>query len=232
LEIQRRRALFGFRVLARASSPDVKANAFAVLGAGELLIVRPDEMCARGIISHARVRLTSALPPRGIWPEPRFTYSNASVAEASLLIGIALKNEKMIQLGLDQLEFLLSHETRSNHYSVAPVDGRDFGNRQVGFDQQPIELAAIADACARAWQVTSDQRWVGEIDRAWSWFLGDNDVGSVMFDAKTEGGYDGLHARGPNLNQGAESTISMLSTSQRVRANTYSSESASVMTCL
>jgi hypothetical protein len=38
-----------------------------------------------------------------------------------------------------------------------------------------------------------------------------------MFDPKTGGGYDGLHAHGPNLNQGAESTLAVLSTTQHAR---------------
>jgi hypothetical protein len=36
-----------------------------------------------------------------------------------------------------------------------------------------------------------------------------------MIDPVTGGGYDGLTPTGPNLNQGAESTIAMLATAQR-----------------
>jgi hypothetical protein len=38
-----------------------------------------------------------------------------------------------------------------------------------------------------------------------------------MFDATTGGGYDGLEAAGHNRNQGAESTLAMLSTAQHAR---------------
>ncbi len=37
--------------------------------------------------------------------------------------------------------------------------------------------------------------------------MGDNDAGLAMWDPATGGGYDGLRADGPNLNQGAESTL-------------------------
>jgi hypothetical protein len=39
-----------------------------------------------------------------------------------------------------------------------------------------------------------------------------------MWDPDTGGGYDGLHATGPNLNQGAESTIALISTLQHARS--------------
>lgn len=223
LEQQRERAIEGFRVLARGTSPDLKSISFAALGAGELLLARPDEMAARRILTHARLRMTSARSINRIWPEPRFTYSNGSIPEASILIGMALIDRPMLEHGISQLEFLLANETRLGRLSVTPAGGRDIDNQEIGFDQQPIEVAAIADACARAWRATGEQRWMEEVQRAWSWFLGNNDVGVPMFDSATSAGYDGLHARGPNLNQGAESTISMLTTAQQARAMELSS---------
>jgi hypothetical protein len=38
-----------------------------------------------------------------------------------------------------------------------------------------------------------------------------------MWDAETCGGFDGLHADGVNLNQGAESTLAAISTLQHAR---------------
>jgi len=38
-----------------------------------------------------------------------------------------------------------------------------------------------------------------------------------MWDSLTGGGYDGLQAVGPNLNQGAESTIALISTLQQAQ---------------
>jgi hypothetical protein len=48
-----------------------------------------------------------------------------------------------------------------------------------------------------------------------AWFDGDNDSGTVMWDPFTGGGYDGLEATGPNENQGAESTLALISTRQQ-----------------
>ncbi len=49
------------------------------------------------------------------------------------------------------------------------------------------------------------------------WFLGHNDADTPMFDPGTGGGYDGLTRHGPNLNQGAESTLALISTLQHAR---------------
>lgn len=212
---QRARALTGFRLVAQTSSPDLRAMSFAALGAGELLLARPGEIVARKVLEDAHSRFTPSVRADWSWPEPRLGYSNGSIAEAVMLTGWALQDSVTVDRGLVMLDFLLGVETRLGHLSVTPVGGRGPGETEIGFDQQPIEVAAIADACARAWSITGETRWIDELKRAWGWFLGDNDVGVQMFDPDTDGGYDGLHDRGPNRNQGAESTISMLSTAQQ-----------------
>jgi hypothetical protein len=112
------------------------------------------------------------------------------------------------------LAWLLDHETNDGHLSVTPVGGSGPGDPRPAFDQQPIEVAALADACARAAAHVKDDRWSAGIDAAVAWFLGDNDAHTAMFDPDTGGGYDGLSADGPNLNQGAESTLALISTLQ------------------
>ncbi|MDZ7676645.1 MAG: hypothetical protein U5K30_16450 [Acidimicrobiales bacterium] len=44
-----------------------------------------------------------------------------------------------------------------------------------------------------------------------------------MGDVETGGGYDGLHATGPNLNQGAESTLALIATLQHARSRALGS---------
>jgi hypothetical protein len=59
--------------------------------------------------------------------------------------------------------------------------------------------------------------WLGVLDSAVGWFTGRNDVGADMIDHETGGAYDGLHSHGPNLNEGAESTLAMVATLQLAR---------------
>jgi hypothetical protein len=78
-------------------------------------------------------------------------------------------------------------------------------------------VAALADACAAAAAATGDSGWEQVIRRAAAWFDGDNDCGTMMWDDRTGGGFDGLTADGPNLNQGAESTLALIGTLQLAR---------------
>jgi hypothetical protein len=97
---------------------------------------------------------------------------------------------------------------------VAPVNGWAPGEPRPGFDQQPIEVAAIADACARASHSDPSPQWTDGVRLAVEWFLGDNDAKVSMLDEETGGGADGLNPHGRSENQGAESTVALLSTLQ------------------
>lgn len=212
---QRTRSLEGFRTLTRASTFDLMSLTFAALGAGEVFIADDNEIGAERILRAASTRLLPIDHHKPwMWPEDRLRYSNGSIAQAVMLTGIALKEPSITNTGLRMLEFLLKVETLQDHFSVTPVGGRGPKDPKPSFDQQPIELAAIASACMQAWLITKDDKWLAEIERAWGWFLGLNDAGALMYVPETGGGYDGLHILGPNLNQGAESTISMLTTAQ------------------
>ena len=90
------------------------------------------------------------------------------------------------------LEWLLTSETRDGHLSVVPAGGWSPGEARPAFDQQPIEVAALADACARAATVTGDSSWLVGVQMSVAWFLGDNDARIPLLDERTGGGCDGL----------------------------------------
>ena len=203
---------------AQARSKSPRAMAFAALGAAELLAVKPEHREARGLITDYAASLAapngdSAWP----WPEPRLTYANAVLAEAMIAAGLALDDMALRQRGLDLLGWLIEYETSDGHLSPTPVGGRGAEDARPGFDQQPIEVATLADACARAAVVDAGAIWLDGVRSAAAWFMGDNDAGQVMWDPETGGGYDGLHADGVNGNQGAESTLAVISTLQHAQ---------------
>jgi hypothetical protein len=211
-------ALLGFRQAARQRSPHLRAMVFAALGAGEVLLRRPEEYAARALLRDAVTRMgVGHGDPDWPWPEARLAYANGSIVEAMLLAGTALPDQAARARGLRLLDFLLRIETRGDHLSVTPVSGRGPLDTGPGFDQQPIELAALAGACTVAYEMTDAERWLRGVRMAWRWFEGANDSATPMFDPATGGGFDGLQSTGRNNNQGAESTLAMLHTAQYAR---------------
>ncbi|WP_420451857.1 glycosyltransferase [Ilumatobacter sp.] len=214
-ESARSTALSYFDRGATQRSPHRRAMAFASLGAAEVLAVDPRRRSALDLLTDAvdvigRPSHDASWP----WPEPRLSYANAALADALVAAGHALDRPEVVDDGLALLAWLLERETLDGHLSPTPVGGAGPGDDVPRFDQQPIEVAALADACHRAHVVTGDGAWRGGVELAIGWFEGRNDLSAVMWDPVTHGGYDGLTPNGPNLNQGAESTLALISTMQ------------------
>lgn len=198
-------------------SPHRRAMAFAALGASEVAEYDPGHRRARSLLSDAVTVIGSpSADAHWPWPEPRLSYANAALPEALIAAGTVLGRPEVVDDGLRMLRWLLDHETVDGHFSPTPVGGAGPDDGPGRFDQQPIEIAALADACHRAHLVTGDDEWRRGVDLAIGWFAGDNDLGAVMWDPDTHGGYDGLTPTGPNLNQGAESTLALISTLQHL----------------
>jgi hypothetical protein len=214
----RRAARRGFDKAIRQRSRDSRSMAFAALGAADVLTVNPNHQGAMALLVDTLTVIGP--PPAGawLWPEPRLRYANATLAEAVIAAGHALGSQADLERGLAMLDWLLELETPGSHLSVVGVAGR--GPDEVGpmYDQQPIEVAAMADACHRAADVTADRSWLRGVAAAARWFAGANDTGLPMFDDSSGGGFDGLQPDSVNLNQGAESTLAFLSTMQRARS--------------
>jgi hypothetical protein len=211
------RSYFGHA--AQQRSPWPRAMAFAALGAAAVADADPRALRARTLLADAAeliLGLDADGPTDWAWPEPRLTYANAALPDALLAAGHTLSRADLVDRGLELLGWLLDRETRDGHLSVTPVGGAGPGDVGPRFDQQAIEVATLADACARAAGLTADARWTDGVRMAGAWFDGDNDAGAVMWDPETGGGYDGLRADGPNRNQGAESTLALISTRQQV----------------
>jgi glycosyltransferase involved in cell wall biosynthesis len=215
---ERARVLFEAGAGFRTSSP--RANAFTVLGAVALLEAKPHRPVGRAweLLEAAAGGLGHVSPAPGWpWPEARLAYANAVLAEARLAAGVALGDEPLVIEALELLAWLVQTETNGDHFSFAPVGGWAPGEPRPGFDQQPIEAAAMANACARAFEVTGDPRWATWGIRAAEWFLGANDAGIPLLDAAHGGGKDGLGPDGTNENQGAESTLALITAFQQAR---------------
>ncbi len=202
-----------------ARSPHLRSMAYAALGAAAVQRAFPEDEGARRLLLDAR----DALPrprrdPAWPWPEARLTYANAVLPQAMVAVGAALDDGTLLQDGLDLLRWLVEEQTEAGHLSVVPTGGRSQGERRPGFDQQPIEPAALAEAAATAFLTTGDGRWLAVLEQCVAWFEGDNDSHVPVRDVATGGGFDGLERSGVNLNQGAESTLAWLACLQLAQA--------------
>jgi glycosyltransferase involved in cell wall biosynthesis len=147
------------------------------------------------------------------WCDDILTYDNARLPQALLLSGQWLPDREMLETGLRALDWLklIQIDEAGRHFVAIGNHGwltRD--GEKARFDQQPIEAAAMVDACIEAFNCTRDEEWIAYAYRCLNWYQGENDLGVTLCDYATGGCRDGLEAQGTNENQGAESTLCWL----------------------
>lgn len=206
-----RQSLENFETMA---SP--RAWAFAALGLYYYLREFPDDHKARAVLQTLAGRLETAFQEHESadwhWCEELVTYDNARVPQALILSGMALDVDSLTQRGLRVLRWLLNVQTaQEGHLSVIGSDGwLRRGGRRAPYDQQPLEAAALIEACKAAYRATGEGHWLLEMRRCFAWYLGQNDAGASLIEFKSQGCYDGLVRGGVNQNFGAESCVSWL----------------------
>ena len=146
------------------------------------------------------------------WFEDVLTYDNAKLPHALIASGRSSGNDQAVELGLQTLNWLIEQQ-KSPTGCFRPIGSNGFYQRdreRAHFDQQPIEANSTVSACIEAYHATEDPVWLKEARLAFEWFLGGNDLGFDLYDAKTGGCCDGLQEDRLNQNQGAESTLAFL----------------------
>jgi hypothetical protein len=160
-------------------------------------------------------RTTSAWP----WPESRLTYENALPVQALIVAGRFVDSSRMLEAGLDVLDWLIDSQTDpSGHLSPVGNGWWSCRGTKSTFDQQPIEATALLLAAEAAYEVTGTDRYRAAMERAYAWFLGDNDLHVEIAVPERGACFDGLTPQGVNTNQGAESTLMWLSALEHIRA--------------
>jgi hypothetical protein len=193
-----------------------RAWAFAILGLYYYLREFPSDHAVCAVLQTLAQRLDSAFQEHETadwpWCEDVVTYENARVPQALILAGLALDEESLKQKGLRVLRWLLDVQTSDDgHLSVIGSDGwLRRGARRAPYDQQPVEAAALIDACKAAHRATEDEQWLIQMRRCFAWYLGQNDAGVSLIEFKSHGCHDGLVRGGVNQNFGAESCVSWL----------------------
>ncbi len=208
--------LFEHALRATESLTSPRAWAFALVGIHAYLRKYSGDSEARRIRESLATRLFDLFETHTTdewpWPEEQLTYANAKLPHALLLSGQWLQRRDMIETGLQSVEWLLDVMTEPDGM-LSPVGNNGWYPRDgqsARFDQQPIEVHALLEACIEAYNVTGGERWLVEARRCFDWFLGKNQLNKTLYDYETGGCRDGLQPGGVNENEGAESTLAWL----------------------
>jgi hypothetical protein len=215
------RSLFESALPAAVDLPDLRARASTLLGWDAEIRATSDGVPAAAFrvmaaTFHATFTDTDRTWP---WPEPIVTYENGLFPRALIVIGRTLRSEQMVATGLAVLDWLIEHQSAPDGH-LSPIGNGWWprgGTRSI-LDQQPIEATALLLAAEAAFEATSDVRYRTTMERAYGWFLGENDLGLQVADPDRGGGCDGLTRRGVNTNQGAESTLMWLIAAEHIRS--------------
>lgn len=205
----------GLKVTLQFSSP--RAWAYTILGCLLYLTEFSGDTETRNIVIELGKRLStlysSNKDKNWHWFEDIVTYSNARLCEALMAAGNYFDDKTMLDRGLESLQWLLEIQTASDGGHLSLIGNNGWyrkGGEKPKYDQQPVEVLSIMEACVRAHKITGKAIWQKQVEKAFAWFLGKNDINECLYDFKTGGCYDGLQRGGVNLNQGAESTLTWL----------------------
>ncbi|MGZ5443490.1 MAG: glycosyltransferase family 4 protein [Thermoanaerobaculia bacterium] len=217
--------LFHAALPAVSSFSSPRAWAFALLGIEQYLHAfegdRNVQTAGREIADRLLGLFNRVDHPDWPWCENRVTYCNARLPQALIASGSWMEDAEMIATGVQSLEWLMTIQRTADGY-FAPVGTNGFFDRGMtaaAFDQQPVEACATVSACMQAFRATGDHRWTEHARRAFTWFLGQNQLQQPLYDPLSGGCRDALHADRVNENEGAESTLSFLLALMDMRAD-------------
>ena len=194
------------------SSP--RAWAFALLGIEQYLRAfdgdRNVQTAGRAIAARLLGLFRRTNHPDWPWYENQVTYCNARLPQALIATGSWTGDAAMTATGISSLEWLMTVQRTPDGY-FAPIGTNGFFERGMTaavFDQQPVDACATVSACMHAFRNTGDHRWAEHARRAFTWFLGQNQLQQALYNPLSGGCRDALHADRMNDNEGAESTLS------------------------
>jgi glycosyltransferase involved in cell wall biosynthesis len=208
--------LFDLALPTITSTPSPRAWAFALIGIAHYLQrfggARPASQVRDVLTERLIDSFEKSSAADWAWFENILSYDNAKLPHALIASGRSGGSSRAIVVGLEALRWLVNQQKAPAGY-FRPIGSNGFhvrGHERAQFDQQPIEAHATVSACIEAYHASEDTSWLHEARLAFEWFLGRNDLGDDLYDAKSGGCCDGLQEDRLNLNQGAESTLAFL----------------------
>lgn len=192
-----------------ATTPYSHNLAYAALGVVAADSRDPAMTHNLGVIDEALSQFRPGDDPAWRWPEAQLTYDSARLPEAMMRVGDRTNNQQLIDDGVAIFRWFERLCTSRGHYRFPGHRGLRLGaDLRLSGDEQPLEAAAMADAAMALHLVTGDPTAILMVERAWSWFNGNNRLGRNVGNVETGAGRDALCELDVNRNCGAESTIS------------------------
>ena len=197
---------------------DSRAIAFPILGIQAYLRRHEGDQRVRELMKSLGDRLLARFrhfaTKDWLWHEAELNYDNARLPEALMACGRVTGDNDMVSYGVEILAWLRDVQIDPSGGWFAPVGNDGWfpkSGSKAQYDQQPLEAAATIGASLEAYECTQREEWVQLASTCFNWYLGKNDQQLNLYDHATGGCRDGLTPDGVNENQGAESTLSYLS---------------------
>jgi glycosyltransferase involved in cell wall biosynthesis len=212
-------------VLATSPVPDFpRSMAFSLLGWARAY-ERDRDPATGTLVDQLVARLVSRLQSTAdegwYWFEDTLTYDNARLPQ-SLLAATRVRPDPAVQhAALRALDWYCAQcsvdgpavTLVGNHWRTRPAtpppDLQPAAAVDEG-DEQPLDAAALVEACVEAYRSTGQGLYRDRALRALDWFHGRNRWGLALVDPVSQGCHDGVGPDGLNANQGAESTLAYL----------------------
>jgi len=191
-----------------------RAIAYTLLGLckGEIPVFPEKLLYMVSLLSNRLINLYQLKQDKGwFWFEDYFTYCNGILPQALFAAYTLNGDKKALKIGHDSLNFLNAILFRNGYLDIIGNQGWYIKGGAIPlFDQQPVDAASIYFACMEAYESIGNQDYVALAKLAHAWYRGVNIHSLSLYNAETGGCFDALTEEGVNLNQGAESTLSLI----------------------
>jgi hypothetical protein len=203
------------RGLTFATELGPRGTALTMLGLTAFLTAHPEVGPASDLLARLAHRLCRRYREEETtdwhWFEPTLTYDNALLPLALWRAHARTGDPESLQVARATLDFLEATCFQDDRLVLIGNAGwHPRGGSRSEADEQPIDATAFVLAFRAAYLGTRDHRYLQRMRESFAWFLGANRLDAAVYDSATAGCRDGLGATVPNLNQGAESTVSFL----------------------
>jgi glycosyltransferase involved in cell wall biosynthesis len=181
----------------------IRAKAYAILGAANFLTRFPGASAVRRYLSHHTKSLVSFLDS----PDWILSWRDVDYGVPVQALAVAAKqlDSKPLAAKVVDLVQILINKTENGKIFMKPGENPDE-------EELPAIAASFIEAVGAAYYLKPDNRLITALRSAADWFLGVNRRSEALYDFESGGCCDAITASGINQNQGTEATVSCLIT--------------------